>query len=65
LQLNPSPLPFAIFKSTLADSSMMIGVTLSLVALLTARGHILVLLPFYPENNFHTINGRSSSRRIK
>ena len=38
----------------LADSLMMSGVTLSLVA----RGHILVLLPFYPENNLQTINGR-------
>ena len=58
LQLNLSPPPFAIFNETLADSSMMIGVTLSLVTLLTALANIFVLLPFYPENNLQTINAR-------
>lgn len=59
------PPPLAIFNDTnidlAASSSMMIsfviGITLTLVALLTALGNIIVLLAFYYDKNLRTNNG--------
>lgn len=37
--------------------SIFIGICLSLIALITALGSIVVLLPFYCDNKLRTVNG--------
>lgn len=54
-------------KTILTDSSnsssiilsILIGISLSLIALITAIGNIIVLLAFYCDNKLRTINGKT------
>jgi hypothetical protein len=38
--------------------SILLGIFLSLIALITALGNIVVLLAFYCDNKLRTINGK-------
>jgi len=44
--------------------SILLGISLSLIALITALGNIVVLLAFYCDNKLRTINGKNIYMKI-